>query len=579
MQEKIKNLIQRSLDGFGVPKEMIDIKVDHTTDFRFGDYSTNIAMILVKSLGGTSKNPLDLAQKITEKIQQELKLTKNNSIAKVEAVAPGFINFYLAAPSFIENLSEINEKKVWYGKNTKLWNKKIIIEHTNLNPFKPFHIGHLVNNAVGESIGRLYEFQDAKLTRASYGGDVGLHVAKTIWGMNSIKNEIPYEGTLKTKIDFLGKAYVLGSTAYEEEGVGKEEIKVLNKKIFEKSDPEINQAYDWGRETSLKYFQEIYARLNSRFDYNFYESEVADEGVVIVNTFLERGVFEKSEGAIIFPGEKYGLHNRVFITSQGLPTYEAKELGLTKKKFELHDFNYSIVVTANEQDDYFRVVLKTLEQIYPEVAARTKHISHGLMRFASGKMSSRKGNVILGDDLLDEVKNLISAKMEDRDMSEHDRELVAEQVAIGAIKYSVLRQSVGKDIIFDPEKSLSLDGDSGPYLQYAYVRAKSVLAKAYTADIHANPKARSKNGDPVLLERLLIRFPEMIERAAAEYAPTYIATYLIQLAGEFNSYYAQNKIIDKKDPESSYRVALTEAVSWVLKNGLHLLGIQAPERM
>jgi arginyl-tRNA synthetase len=579
MHEKIKNLIQRSLVSFGVPKDFLDIQVEHTSDFDFGDYSTNVAMILVKSLGATAKSPYDLAEKIVKKIQEELSLTKSEMFEKVQAVQPGFINFHLSRNTFSENIAEINEKKVWYGKNTKLWNKKFIIEHTNLNPFKPFHIGHLVNNAVGESISRLYEFQDAKITRASYGGDVGLHVAKAVWGMLELKNDTPYEGSPFQRVEFLGKAYALGSEKYESDSNAQEKIKEINKKIFQKSDPEINEAYDWGREASLKYFQDVYSRLNSRFDYHFYESEVAEEGKMIVETYLERGVFLKSEGAIIFPGEKFGLHNRVFITSEGLPTYEAKELGLTKKKFELHDFDYSIVVTANEQDDYFKVVLKAIEQIYPEVASRTMHISHGMLRFSTGKMSSRKGNVITGESLLQEVYNMVIEKMKERDMTEAEQKEIAEHVSLAAIKYSILRQSIGKDIIFDPEKSISFEGDSGPYLQYAYVRARSILAKAHDEKISSDSKARAEKSDVSLVERLLLRFPEIVERSAVEYSPSSIATYLIQLAGEYNSYYAKNKIVDAKDPESPYRIALTEAVSWVIKNGLHLLGIKAPEKM
>ncbi len=385
IQSTLQDLIQKACESLGVPKDMALIVLDHPADQKNGDYSTNIAMVLFKSLGASSKSPFDLAEKITTRVENLLKETKHPYIESVRAVHPGFINFQLTKKFFTESLTEILDQTVWYGKTKKLWNKKVIIEYTDPNPFKQFHIGHLMSNAIGEALSRALDFQDAKLTRATYGGDVGLHVAKTIWGVMQIRQEFPQTKDEHVQIAFLGKAYVFGSNAYEDNPEAQKEIKELNKKIFEKSDPEIQEIYDWGRAVSIKHFEEIYRKLGSRFDYHFYESDVAEEGKMIVQAFLDRGVFVLSEGAVIFPGEQHGLHNRVFINSQGLPTYEAKELGLTKRKFELHDYDLSIVITASEQDDYYRVILKTLEFIYPEIARRTKHFSHGMMRFASGR--------------------------------------------------------------------------------------------------------------------------------------------------------------------------------------------------
>ncbi len=578
IREKIEKLIEQALESLGVPRDMVSIVLDHPTDEKFGDYSTNVALLLSKQLGASTKNPVDLAQKIVEKIKAEISTDTHSAIINVEIAGPGFINFYLSPSFFREAITEALDKTMWYGKNTKLWNKKIIIEHTNLNPFKPFHIGHIVNNSIGESISRVLEFQDVKLTRASYGGDVGMHVAKTVWGVLSLKHEIEEVSEPRAIIEFLGKAYVLGTEKFDTDPKIQEEIRAINIKIFEGTDPEINSAYDWGKKASLEYFQEIYKRLDTRFDVSFLESEVADEGTDIVRSWLERGVFVESEGAIIFPGEKYGLHNRVFLSSQGLPTYEAKELGLTKRKFELHDFNQSIVITANEQNDYFAVILEAIKHIYPEVANRTLHIGHGIMRFASGKMSSRKGNVVLGETLIQDIEAMVLEKMHDQEFTDADKKEIAEKVAIGAIKYSILKQSIGKDIIFDPEKSISFEGDSGPYIQYTYVRTRSIMAKAKEVGIEAVATV-----DPSIeitrLEKMVYKFPEIVERAAHDMAPNYIATYVTELASEFNAYYAKNKIVDPHDPLSSYRLGLTEAVGWVLKNSLHLLGIQTPERM
>jgi arginyl-tRNA synthetase len=201
-----------------------------------------------------------------------------------------------------------------------------------------------------------------------------------------------------------------------------------------------------------------------------------------------------------------------------------------------------------------------------------------MLRFASGKMSSRKGNIITGESLLDDVEAMVSEKVKDRDYPEQEKKEIAERVGVAAIKYSILKQSIGKDIIFDPEKSLSFEGDSGPYLQYTYVRARAVLEKAQKEGVKGDAKAPSSDNE-LPLERVVYRFTHVVERAARDYAPQYIATYLIELAGAFNAYYAKNKIVDPKDEGSAYRVALTEAVKWTLKNGLYLLGMQSPTRM
>jgi arginyl-tRNA synthetase len=219
-----------------------------------------------------------------------------------------------------------------------------------------------------------------------------------------------------------------------------------------------------------------------------------------------------------------------------------------------------------------------------------KHLGHGFLRLSSGKMSSRAGNVITGESLIADLEKKVAEKMRDREMAAPQKKETIEKVALAAIRYSILRQSVGKDIVFDADTSISFDGDSGPYLQYAYVRAKSVLRKAAEEKIKASvtvPRpdksknnADGKNAEEITrLERLLYRFPEIVERAAADFAPSHIATFLIEVAGEFNSWYAVGKIVDKEDPQSPYKIAITEATSWVIKNGLHLLGIDTPEKM
>lgn len=543
------------------------VVLEYPTQFKLGDYSTNVSMMYAKGVG---KNPLDLAEEIKGKLEAQ----KIKHISKIEAITPGFINFFCNNEYFVENIKNIDEG---FGKNQNLQGQKIIIEYTVCNVLKPMHIGHLMGNVIGESVSRILDASGAEIKRNNYQGDSGLHVAQAVWGIRKLGGEI--SGTLSEKTEYIGKAYALGANSYEDELSVQEEIKGLNKKIFEKSDSELNSLYEWGRKISLEHFEELYKKLGTKFDYYFFESEVAEDAMKIVREFMGKGVFEESEGAVVFHGEKYDpkLHTRVFINSQGIPMYEAKDIAHARRKYDIYKFDTSIIITANEQSEYFKVVLRALEEINPEIAKKTKHLAHGLLKLPTGKMSSRKGNTITGETLIEDVESLVQDKIKDREFSETEKKEIAEAVAIGAIKYSILRQAIGGDIIFDFDKSISFEGDSGPYLQYSVVRANSLLEKA--RGIVNLDTACPSGWQTTNLERLLERFPSVVARAGTEYAPHHIVTFLIDLAGEFNSFYASHKIIDETDSTSPYRLALTKAFAEVMTSGLGLLGIKIPEKM
>ena len=565
VRDILKNTIKETISDLSL--EADDIHLEHPSDFAYGDYSTNVAMRIAKQIG---ENPKELAREITDKIRE----IKIKEIEKVKVAGAGFINFYLSREFFTQSIEEILKIGEKWGSGNSLKNQKIIIEYTDPNPFKEFHIGHLMSNAIGESISRIIEFSGAEAKRANYQGDVGLHTAKAIWALMRRKQRgsTPLF-TGDEVLGVLGEAYAEGAKAYDGDDIAKEEIKKINKKIYDKNDNEINSLYENGRKISLEHFEEIYKKLGTKFDYYFFESETGPIGKELVKKNIGK-IFEESNGAIIFRGEKAGLHTRVFVNSEGLPTYEAKDLALAKIKNERYDYEKSIVITANEQKEYYKVVLEAMKQIYPELAKKIKHISHGILRLPSGKMSSRTGLVITSESLIGEVKTKVLDKMKDADIM--DKDGVAEQIAVGAIKYSILKQSAGKDIVFDFDKSISFEGDSGPYLQYAYARASSVLEKARRQNIKSDTK--KVIAETTELEKLLYRFPEVIERANNEFEPHYITTYLTELAGVFNSFYSREKIVEESG-SSPYKIALTEVFKITIKNGLWLLGIKAPENM
>lgn len=545
-RDKIVEALTRALVALGIEAEPV---LDFPADLAHGDYSTNVAMVGAKV---AQKSPKTLAEEIVAA------LGTIEGVSKVEVAGPGFINFTLTRESYASVLQNI---RIDWGKAYATAPWKVMVEYTDPNPFKAFHIGHLMSNAIGESIARLLEFSGATVTRANYQGDVGPHIARAIWGLKKL-------GIDPSDAARLGEAYVAGSQAYEDDPAAKEGIEALNTKVYDRSDQEVNAIYDKGRAASLAHFEQLYTTLGTKFDFYFFESETAPKGVAIVNAHLD--IFEKSEGALVYKGEQDGLHTRVFITGKGLPTYETKDLGLVELKRERWDFDTSITITAQEQAEYFKVVLAVLRKIMPDLAPKIRHITHGMMQLTGGKMSSRKGNVVTGESLIEEMRAEALTKMEGRELV--DKEVVADQVAVAAIKYSILKQGTGKNIIFDPTQSLSFEGDSGPYLQYAYVRAMAILGKTGGSGDVSHPTAAV----PVV-ERLLPRFPDVVLRAAQEYEPHHVTTYLTELAGAFSSWYAGEKIIGSEN--EAYKLALVTAFAQTMKNGLWLLGIQAPEKM
>ncbi len=585
IRTEIEGHIEAALAALGLSAE---VKLEHPIDVAHGDYATGVALALAKEAG---KDPRELAAAIVAVFPAA------EWLDHAEVAGPGFINLYLSRTFFRDAVREAlaagpfltpkdtrpetpspqpspvrrergHDALEGWGASEGLRGQKVMVEHTQPNPFKPFHIGHLMSNTIGESISRLYEASGAEVRRANYQGDVGLHVAKALWGLRKL-------GGNPRSVEDLGNAYVAGHRAYEDDPDAKREITEFNAMVYENS-AEIAEEYRIGREVSLKHFEELYRMLGTKFDHYFFESQTFTPGRALVKEGLADGVFVESEGAVVFKGEDHGLHTRVFLNKNGITTYEAKELGLAELKAEKWDFDRSITTTAVEQEEYFKVVWKALSLLRPELAAKMVHVPHGMMTLTSGKMSSRKGNVVTGESLIEDMLALAREKVADRDLTDDEKKDIAEAVAIAAIKYTVLKQKAGKNITFDPARSLSFEGDSGPYLEYAHTRAVSVLEKA--AREHVSPATELAPREVTPVERLLYRFPEVVLRAREEHEPHYVTTYLVELAAAWNAWYAAEKILDGS-PLAPYKLALAAAVECTLGNGLWLLGMRAPAKM
>ncbi|MFA5744741.1 MAG: arginine--tRNA ligase [Candidatus Paceibacterota bacterium] len=549
MEERIQKAVAEALQKMGAGD--VPFVVERPSDMQFGDYATNAALAASKALG---KNPKELADELAQLLIEELGTT----IASHVAVAgPGFINITLSHEAISFAVAEADAKGEEWGKGTEENGKRIIVEYSNPNAFKEMHIGHLVGTVVGESVSRLIENAGATLARDTFGGDIGPNVAKALWGLRQKGIHEP------TTAQEIGTAYAEGSNAYENDPKAKEEIDALNQAIYAGTDRELMDFWRKGRDISVEEFRRIWKLLGTHFDFEFFDSDTTEIGLRVVRDGLTKGIFQESDGAIIYNGEEKGVHTMVFITSHNTPTYEAKDIGLAFLKEERWPSDKVIIVTGNEQTGRFKTVLAAITDINASLAAKMNHLATGFLKLASGKMSSREGNVITASDFISEVIEQASEKNEDP--------LIAEQVALGAIKYMILRQSPGSDIVFDPEKSLSLDGDSGPYLQYALVRARKILTYAGGESGTDIPSA------PYAIERLILHFPEVAARAARELAPNLLVNYLTELASEWNSFYATEQVLGSV--EEIYKQRVTRAFANTMTNGLTLLGIPTPEKM
>ena len=548
--EMIRGVIRRI---FGVETE---VEMVPSPENIAADYSCNVAMRLTKTLG---RPPMEIA----EQIAKELGAQKEY---EVSVTAPGFINvaftddsllrqFEMGSPDNMEDLS----------------GKTVICEFSDPNPFKVLHVGHLYTSVVGEAISRLHEIAGAKVVRANFGGDVGLHVAKTLYALQD-------ESVDEITIDDIARCYVEGTVAYEESEEARAEITRLNKEIYainaeDKHGTKLADLYWRGRELSYEYFVNFYDSIGVKFDKFYPESTVAELGLETVRRELENGVYEKSDGAVIFDGEKYGLHKRVFINKEGVPTYEAKDVGLIFTKWNDYKFDRSVVITGNEQKDYMKVVLCSVEQYAPELVERTTHLTHGLVKLPGNvKMSSRKGNFLKAVDVLEMVRDELKAEYGTAD----------EKIVMAAMKYAFLKYKMGGDIVFDVKESVKMTGNSGPYLLYSCVRAKKVLAKIGAGG--GGDGEADAMGSGVQLEKTernlmkkILEWKGELARAVDEMAPHRVATYLYELAQDFSRFYENCQVAGSE--REKVRVELVRGFLMIEMIGLGILGIDVPEEM
>ncbi|MES2876107.1 MAG: arginine--tRNA ligase [Patescibacteria group bacterium] len=545
-------------------KQLYDIDVEVVLtrpEPQFGEYSTNIALQLA---GRLQRNPREVASEIAERLKQ------SEAFAQAEVAGPGFINLRVSDQALYA-LADATARPLNEGVN-------YVIEYSCPNAFKELHTGHLYQTIFGDILARMIERSGATVHRTSFGGDVGLHVAKCLWGMVAEFGGIDaarldaVESTPFERAAWISTMYVKGAAAYENDSDAKAEIDQLNVTIYgfhatNDRDSALAKLYWTTRQWSFDYFDAFYDLVKVDHMRYYPESATAPTGMGVVKEQLAKGRLKESDGAVVFEGdESKHLHTRVFVTSKGLPTYETKDIGVIWQEKADYNFDKRILITGNDQFEYMRVVFAAAETFRPELANTMTHLPHGTVRFGDGsKMSSRLGNVARAADVIDSVREKVRELVKD--------ESQVESVTLGAIKYVFAKYRIGGDISFDIEETVSLNGNSGPYLQYAHARARSIMRKSTVEaadDVTLDESERS-------LLRKLSEYSEMTERATRELMTHHICNYLYELAQTFNRFYEKSHIVG--DEREAVRLGLVRRYAATLADGLSLLGIEAPEQL
>lgn len=566
LKTEIANIISKAVES-----EAIEIEkyVEIPKDTSMGDYAFP-CFSLAKQL---RKAPPIIANEIKDKIQ-----INNKIIEKIEVLG-GYLNFYISKEILIkEVLEEIDKKKEEYGKVNIGKGKNVIVEYSSPNIAKPFHIGHLRTTLIGNSLYKIYKFLGYNTIGINHLGDYGTQFGKMIEGYKRWGNEYNIN---ENPIEELTKIYVrINSLCKENEEV----LNICrdNFKKLEEGEEYCTQLWEKFREVSLKEFNRIYDLLGIKFDSLNGEAFYADKTKEITEILEQTGKLIESEGAKIIDLEDKGMPPCIIEKSNGSTIYATRDLAAILYRARTYNFDKCLYIVAYEQNLHFKQVFEVakLLGIDEKYTNNLIHVPYGMVHLKSGKMSTREGNVIKVEELLNESIQRIKQILEEKNSDIENREEIAKKIGIGAIIFNDLSTSIIKDEIFDWDTVLNFNGETGPYIQYTYVRTNSILKKAgYIPKIEEVNFSKLLSEEAIEIIKLIYAFTKTVETAADKNEPSIIARFLIDLAHSYSSFYNENKIIVEDKNIQDARLYLTYATNIVLKIGASLLGIEMPEKM
>ncbi len=545
IKEKLAEYLSKELN---LPKH--EIIIEEPKNQSFGDLS----FLSINYAKAIKKNPIEAAEKIS-------KLKKPDFIESINHKGI-YVNFKFKREWLLKELLKAPEKK----------NKKdtVMVEFSQPNTNKAFHIGHLRNCILGQTLVNIMKASGYKVISANYIGDIGTHVAKSLWYIDKFESGIPK----RNAADWLSEVYVKATKISDDY---KDEIDEVHRKL-DANDKKWIELWKKTKNISMKEFKRIYKELNVKFDVYFYESEVADEGKKIAYDLLKKGIAKRDDGAILVDLKKYNLGVFLILKSDDTPLYSTKDLALAVKKFNEYKITRSIYVVGSEQEMYFKQLFKTLELMGFENAKKCYHLSYGLVMLKEGKMSSRQGNIITYKEIKNRVfRDAVKEIRKRHKWNEEKIKKTAEKITLSALKFAMISKDPKKTIVFVPEKAVQFEGETGPYLQYVYTRCNSILKKAGSSGKLIIEGL--KLDEETALIKHISKFDETINAIAENYQIHLFARYLLDLAQLFNNYYEKHKVIADDEKIKNARLFLITRVMKTIKQGLHLMGIDVIDEM
>lgn len=573
LRSQIKNSIARAAD---LPAD-VAFSLEAPPKPEYGDFATNLPMMLAKREG---KNPMEIARRLAESVSDPL-------IKTIKPASPGFLNIALSDSALKHNLEEILRNPAAFGNGERGRGKTAIVEYFQLNVGKPSHVGHLRSAVIGDALKRILDSQGYETVSDTHIGDWGTQFGILIQAFKRNKNLLARPsltlssetfGVAEDASKWLQRLYVEENQLIEKDPSVRETAKEEFARL-ERGDPQNRMIWEWFVSETKNEMQRVIERLRlERFDVEMGESAYETMMPPIVEDALEKGVAKKNEdGAVTVDLSAEDLDEAVLVKSDGASTYLLRDLATIKYRKERFNFWRNFYVVDNRQAHHFRQVFRVAKLLGCEGAEESRHVEFGFMKLPEGMISTRAGNVISLTSVMDEAEARAAKVIEEKNPGLQDKAGVAKMVGIGALKYFDLSHNRTSDIVFRWEDALAFEGNSGPYLQYTHARLRSILRKTGRAsgvdEIPADSLERKLAVD-------LTRFPDALEDAAEALMPHMLAQYLFSLAQDANNFYHSHPVFQEEDAiRKRFRIALVTAIAGVLKRGLGLLGVEAPEEM
>jgi len=574
IENRLKKAISSVLAEMGLLETGFDLELG-SQDGVHGDYATNVAFLAFSKNKKALKvnNPLELAEKTAKRLRKKTSL--EGLVKEIEAVSPGFINFYLSNRYYQELLLAAVKKGDSFGRQKIGQGKKVVVDYSSPNIAKPFGIGHLRSTIIGQALYNIYSFLGYRVIGDNHLGDWGTQFGILLFQIE--KNDLNVN---RLTIKDLESLYV----DFHQEIKKNPQWQVKARDYFrrlESGEPGLKKVWQKLVDLSLAEYEKIYQLLGVNFDLVLGESFYQDKMTSVLAEAREKKLVIKSQGALIIPLEKTPIP-AMLVKSDGATTYLLRDLATIKYRVEEYDPELIIYEVGADHKLHFIQVFEAAQKLGYINKKKLVHIAHGMIRGKFGKMSTRAGKTIYLEKVLieaiDRAKQLAAQAGIAKDLSKEEQNRVARKVGIGAIKYNDLKQNPKTNIVFDWEKVLSLEGNSGPYLQYTYARARRIIDKEKNKNFSKTSKYQPKS-EELSVARLICYFERIVRQSARSFSPNLIANFLYQLAQGYNTFYGRYRVLVEDKEARNFRLLLTMATAQVLKNGLGLLGIEAPERM